>query len=191
MDINEVCKNICLNNSIEDYLNKIGTKIIKKGRTIKCLCPIHVEKTPSFNIKKDKNGIDKFRCFGCSSSGNLLNLISKIENRKLWDIIKEYNPNASTILIKYDPAIKNIPVPEEETLSLFCEEERICSKISKYGRSHLELMNGSVDAVDKLSILYKRVDQYLEIGNEEGLEKIYDDLIILMNQYGEYESTRN
>jgi replicative DNA helicase len=40
------------------------------------LCPIHGEKTPSFTIFKDM----RFQCFGCSESGNIFQLVQKIDS---------------------------------------------------------------------------------------------------------------
>src|SRR5690348_13626871 len=52
---------------IQDYvsLKKVGAKY--KG-----LCPFHGEKTPSFNVDRDKGF---FHCFGCQAGGDVIKFI--------------------------------------------------------------------------------------------------------------------
>lgn len=38
----------------------------------KCLCPFHVEKTPSFTIRPDWN---RYKCFGCGKSGGVVDFV--------------------------------------------------------------------------------------------------------------------
>ena len=49
----------------------------KQGRGYVGLCPFHSEKTPSFSVSPDKQ---LFYCFGCSSGGDVITFIMKIEN---------------------------------------------------------------------------------------------------------------
>lgn len=49
----------------------------RRGKNLVGLCPFHNEKTPSFNIYPD-NG--SFYCFGCSTGGDIITFIMKIEN---------------------------------------------------------------------------------------------------------------
>jgi DNA primase len=44
----------------------------KTGATLKGLCPFHEEKTPSFNVNKDKGF---FKCFGCGVGGDVLKFV--------------------------------------------------------------------------------------------------------------------
>ena len=53
------------------------TKIFKKGRTVKALCPFHNEKTPSFSIDDDRG---LYHCFGCGVSGDHFNFIQENQN---------------------------------------------------------------------------------------------------------------
>ena len=49
----------------------------KQGRSLVGLCPFHSEKTPSFSVSPDKQ---LFYCFGCSTGGDVVTFIMKIEN---------------------------------------------------------------------------------------------------------------
>ncbi len=44
----------------------------KMGGTWKGLCPFHQEKTPSFNVNKDKGF---FKCFGCGAGGDVVKFV--------------------------------------------------------------------------------------------------------------------
>ena len=47
----------------------------KAGRTYKGLCPIHQEKTPSFNVNEEKK---VFYCFGCQTGGNAITFLTLV-----------------------------------------------------------------------------------------------------------------
>jgi DNA primase len=54
------------------------TTLKKSGAsTLKGLCPLHSEKTPSFQVNT-ANGL--FHCFGCQEGGNIYQFVEKVEN---------------------------------------------------------------------------------------------------------------
>ena len=57
-----------------DIVQVIGDAVpLKKaGATWKGLCPFHQEKTPSFNVNRDKGF---FKCFGCGAGGDVVKFI--------------------------------------------------------------------------------------------------------------------
>jgi len=55
------------------------------GPSYKARCPFHNEKTPSFNVSRDKQ---IYKCFGCGEGGDVLNFIMKIENLEFIDAVK-------------------------------------------------------------------------------------------------------
>ncbi len=57
-----------------DIVTIIGevTPLKKAGATWKGLCPFHAEKTPSFNVNKDKGF---FKCFGCGVGGDVVKFV--------------------------------------------------------------------------------------------------------------------
>ena len=57
----------------------------RRGRNLVGLCPFHGEKTPSFNIYTE-NG--SFYCFGCSTGGDVITFIMKIENLDYMEAVK-------------------------------------------------------------------------------------------------------
>lgn len=65
-----------INNSIEIYKKELN--LIIKGNNYISLCPLHGEKSPSFNINIDYPYL--FKCFGCGETGNVISFISKLYN---------------------------------------------------------------------------------------------------------------
>lgn len=49
----------------------------RSGHTMKVLCPMHEERTPSCNIYTDQN---TFWCFGCNKGGNVINFLMAQED---------------------------------------------------------------------------------------------------------------
>ncbi len=66
-------KSICdITSIVSNYV-----ELKNSGRTKKCCCPFHSEKTPSFVVFEDTQS---FYCFGCSVGGDVISFIEKIEN---------------------------------------------------------------------------------------------------------------
>lgn len=61
---------------------------IKLNRANKTLCIFHSEKTPSLSFSKTKQ---IFHCFGCSVSGDVLTLVSKLLNVNVYEAAKIIN----------------------------------------------------------------------------------------------------
>lgn len=57
---------------IAEYL-----RLEKRGRNYVALCPFHTEKTPSFNVSRERQ---IFHCFGCSAGGDVFKFLMLIEN---------------------------------------------------------------------------------------------------------------
>jgi DNA primase len=56
---------------IASIINEV-TPLKKAGATLKGLCPFHQEKTPSFNVNRDKGF---FKCFGCGAGGDAVKFV--------------------------------------------------------------------------------------------------------------------
>ncbi len=63
--------------------NYAETKVC--GSNLRCCCPFHVEKTPSFFIYKSTQS---FYCYGCGVGGDVITFIEKIENLSYIEAIK-------------------------------------------------------------------------------------------------------
>ena len=85
-----------------DIVEVIGVHVplVKKGRSYLGLCPFHKEKTPSFNVSRDKGF---YKCFGCGRSGDSIKFLQ--EHLHL-DFIEAVTRLAEQL---------HIPIPVEET----------------------------------------------------------------------------
>jgi DNA primase len=52
---------------VQDYVS-----LKKLGANYKGLCPFHAEKTPSFQVNREKGF---FHCFGCGAGGDVIKFI--------------------------------------------------------------------------------------------------------------------
>ena len=74
-------KSICdITSIVSNYV-----ELKDSGRTKKCCCPFHSEKTPSFVVFEDTQS---FYCFGCSVGGDVISFIEKIENLDYLESVK-------------------------------------------------------------------------------------------------------
>jgi DNA primase len=65
---------------IQDYVS-----LKKAGATYKGLCPFHGEKTPSFQVNRDKGF---FHCFGCGAGGDVIKFLELHEKVGFPDAVK-------------------------------------------------------------------------------------------------------
>ena len=79
---------------IQDYVS-----LKKAGATYKGLCPFHGEKTPSFQVNRDKGF---FHCFGCGVGGDVIKFLELHEKVGFTDAVKQLAQRFG------------IPVPEME-----------------------------------------------------------------------------
>lgn len=73
------------NASILTVAERIGLSVKRYGATYKCCCPMHKEKTPSFVIYEQSN---RYVCFGCGESGNVVDLVMKVKNLSFIEAVK-------------------------------------------------------------------------------------------------------
>src|SRR6476619_7438055 len=65
---------------IQDYVS-----LKKGGANYKGLCPFHGEKTPSFQVNRDKGF---FHCFGCGVGGDVIKFLELHEKLGFLDAVK-------------------------------------------------------------------------------------------------------
>src|SRR5918996_931700 len=115
---------------ISDYVS-----LRKAGATYKGLCPFHGEKTPSFNVNRDRGF---FHCFGCGVGGDVFKFIELQEKIGFTDAVRQ-------LAQRY-----GIPIPElattEDGRESAAEREallRIHEIAAAYFREQLDTAAGS------------------------------------------------
>ena len=70
-----------------DIVSIIGdvVPLRKAGATWKGLCPFHQEKTPSFNVNRDKGF---FKCFGCDAGGDVVKFVQLYQKMSFPEAVR-------------------------------------------------------------------------------------------------------
>ncbi|MEY2863699.1 MAG: hypothetical protein RLY58_1406, partial [Pseudomonadota bacterium] len=84
-----------------DLVELIGSrvKLKKAGKSYTACCPFHQEKSPSFNVQRDKGF---YHCFGCQASGNAIGFLMNYENRSFMEALSELAQRTGIELPKRD-----------------------------------------------------------------------------------------
>jgi putative DNA primase/helicase len=72
----------------------------REGDEFVCSCPFRAEKTPSFKVYKNDEGVWLFKCFGCGETGNVFQFVERIDHISFPEAVAKVLEQAGTI----DPA---------------------------------------------------------------------------------------
>ena len=128
---------------ILNLLQAYNIKNIKEaGNEIRCCCPFHEEKNPSFSINLETG---KYICFSgmCGKKGNIVSFISELTGKSYKDVEKDLHINLENI--KYNSIVKDTLKSLEEKKS---DEEYI-----KYNNYQFVDLNKLQDENKILSII--------------------------------------
>lgn len=105
------------------------------GSTYKGLCPFHREKTPSFNVNRDKGF---FHCFGCSTGGDVLKFVELYEKLSFPEAVASLAQRFGLPIPESDdPQRDRAAVAEREALL------KVHELADELFRSHLRLETGT------------------------------------------------
>ncbi len=130
------------------------TKVFKKGRTIKALCPFHNEKTPSFGIDDDRG---LYHCFGCGVSGDHFNFIQETQN---LNFIESIQLLADQIGLKLPEKEHTQPAPKNDGLFGVLEaacvwyQEQLQRNLGESARTYLNNRQVSQVSIDQFRLGY-------------------------------------
>lgn len=60
---------------LSEIASKYGIALTADGREWRGLCPFHAERTPSFTIYPTKTGHQRYYCFGCAATGDVIQFV--------------------------------------------------------------------------------------------------------------------
>jgi hypothetical protein len=184
--MNAAISELCVRSKITEYLTTKGIRLIKSGAKWKCACPLHNERDPSMYIRTMPDGAEVFHCFGCGKSGNIITLISELENIKKGSVIRNLANKLNLTIGKYDVGEKCEPL-RDEVLEFFCEEDERMTEISDWVLPFLKA-HASEDSVNKVSRVYDKMDKLADVGNTEELEAIVGEMFKIITTYDGDES---
>lgn len=76
MDRSQICHliDVVKRVDLKSFIEREGpTSCMPSGHNSwKCPCPLHRENNPSMHIKREPNGVWVYKCFGCNSSGTII-----------------------------------------------------------------------------------------------------------------------
>jgi DNA primase len=90
--------------SLSSVVAGSGVKLKQAGSEWKACCPLHHDRTPSFTIF---DGGQRFQCFGCGASGDVLDFLQKLHGVGLRDA-------AEMLIGSYLPSIDVRPLPAND-----------------------------------------------------------------------------
>jgi DNA primase len=93
---------------VQDYVS-----LKKLGANYKGLCPFHAEKTPSFQVNREKGF---FHCFGCGAGGDVIKFIELHEKVGFFDAVKMLAQRFGLSLPDIDRNADHVQSQERETL---------------------------------------------------------------------------
>lgn len=79
-------------------------KLLRAGAEWKACCPFHADRSPSFTIY---SGGQRFQCFGCGASGDVLDFVQRLHNVGLRDA-------ADMLTGGYAPTVDVTPLPAND-----------------------------------------------------------------------------
>ncbi len=80
-----------------DIESVVGSQVSlkKSGRSLRGLCPFHLEKTPSFYVFPDKGN---YHCFGCGANGDIFTFVMRTQNLSFGDALRQLAARAGVAL---------------------------------------------------------------------------------------------
>lgn len=149
-DINTIRTTI----DIMEFLERRGSTFKQTGTAYVGLCPIHNEKSGSFNIRKDNN---TFHCFGCGAGGDIISLVQQMEGLSFVGAIQ---------MLAEEYGIKLESVEEDPEYKKLQRLYRICQLASRFYREQYIALPDSHPAKKNLEerLLKSEGDKDLAIG---------------------------
>lgn len=150
MDVfNFIKSNVSILDVVKQYAN-----IKKAGLYWKGHCPFHHEKTASFTVSPHR---EIFYCFGCSSGGDVITFISKVEQCSAIDAVKLIADRYNIDLPEESIAMTNTGTADEKDryfqlcnlVATWCQEQL---EKSSHAREYLTSRNISKESITHFTI---------------------------------------
>lgn len=105
-------------NDIVDIVSEY-VRLKRVGQNFVGLCPFHTEKTPSFNVNREKQW---YHCFGCSKGGDVFDFVMSMENIEFVEALKVLAERAGIVLeLSSDNELNTKDYEEKEKLYMACQ----------------------------------------------------------------------
>ncbi len=151
----QVLEDIRFRCDIADVIDSYIT-LPKKGMLIKTLCPFHKEKTPSFNVNRQRQ---IFHCFGCGAGGDVFKFVMMYDQLDFMGAVRLLAERAG-VTLQFDQGGSG-PGPDRNLL--FDIHEKIAARYHDYllknpkaqvARDYLQQRQLTAEVVDAFMIGY-------------------------------------
>lgn len=133
------------------------------GGTYKGLCPFHSEKTPSFNVNREKGF---FHCFGCGAGGDAFKFLELQERLTFPEVVKRLAQRFGVPLPEQEDAARDrVAEAERETLLKIHElaaayfKAQLAAPPGRTAREHLSDRALAQETVEQLGYGYAPADR--------------------------------
>lgn len=169
--INELISSIQIDEYMESEYNSDFSQSSNNWLNTNCPFPDHEDSSPSFGVNTESN---KFNCFGCGKTGNIINLAQMMENLNFVETIQKlslyigldvetadfdmkYNVNQlNNIINGFLDEIETSQFPgglsEADFLITFAERTKKHIRKSNFNKQEIEWVN----------VIYKNLDKYID-----------------------------
>lgn len=134
------------------------------------LCPFHEERTPSFKVYKQDDGVWTYKCFGCGANGNVFQFVERTMNLKFPEAVAE------VLRIAGVSGWENgAPSPEPEPTADAPEKPKVTFTIAQYNPS-IKALEESQAAQEWLAArgIGMTVAREFKLGFVQSAEKLID-----------------
>lgn len=121
----------------------------RTGKSLKGLCPFHVEKTPSFVVNRDTQ---RWICFGCGASGDIFEFLMRMEGLTFAEAVEQLAAKAG---IDISRTAKDVRSAGERDLML-----RVNNLAAVYFRKSLEQSKEAKEYIRRRGIPPEAIDQF-------------------------------
>jgi DNA primase len=105
-----------------DIVDLIDARIPLKrsGQNFTCRCPFHTEKSPSFNVSRDKQF---YHCFGCGAHGNAISFLIEYDRLTFVEAVRGLAESMG-MPIPTDPSRNSAKTQDEPVADLYDVQDR-------------------------------------------------------------------
>jgi DNA primase len=179
---------ICRQAKITDYLTARGHTLIRAGKRMRCCCPLHEEKIPSFYITTMPDGGEVWHCFGaCNQGGGIVGLKALLEKTSKREALLGLAAKFNVVLGKFVDEEHLEPNPDR-VLTFFCQEDDLAISMADKVVAFLKNYQ-TEDAVNKISRVYEALDGMSSQGEPEKIAALLETVMQIIEDYEPVEKS--
>lgn len=180
--INELLSIIQIDEFMESEYNSDFTTSSNNWLNTNCPFPDHEDSSPSFGVNIESN---KFNCFGCGKTGNIINLVQIMENLNFIETIQRLSLYVGLDVETTDFDLKHSVNQLNDTITSFLDEvetSKFPGGLSEYDflitfaertKKHLRRTNFDKQEIDWIDVIYKHLDVYVEQEDYKKIDTIW------------------